>query len=96
MSLTKQTIAEKISEKFDLPPKQTKETIETLLEVMKSTLASGEDIMISGFGKFKVHDKASRKGRNPATGKAMTLKKRKVVSFTCSEGLKDQINGAKS
>ena len=96
MSLTKQTIVESISKKFDLQPAQAKDTVETLLEIMKSTLASGEDVMISGFGKFEVKEKPSRKGRNPATGKAMVLKKRKVVSFKCCGGLKDEINGTKS
>ena len=48
--------------------------------------------MISGFGKFLVNEKAPRKGRNPATGKEMILKKRKVVTFGCSGGLRDEIN----
>ena len=68
MALTKQTIIEKISEKNNQSPSDAKDTIETLLEVMKSTLVSGEDIMISGFGKFQVNEKSPRKGRNPATG----------------------------
>ena len=92
MTCTKTTIIEKISEKKDLSPSEAKDTLETLLEIMKSTLASGEDIMISGFGKFLVNEKAPRKGRNPATGKEMILKKRKVVTFGCSGGLRDEIN----
>jgi integration host factor subunit alpha len=92
LTCTKTTIIEKISEKKDLSPSEAKDTLETLLEIMKSTLASGEDIMISGFGKFLVNEKAPRKGRNPATGKEMILKKRKVVTFGCSGGLRDEIN----
>ena len=83
---------EKISEEIEQTPSQSKDTIESLLEIIKSTLASGEDIMISGFGKFQVNEKAPRKGRNPATGKEMMLKKRKVVVFKCSGGLRDRIN----
>jgi integration host factor subunit alpha len=60
---------------------------------MKSKLVSGEDLMISGFGKFQVNDKAPRKGRNPATGETMTLDKRRVVTFKNSGKLRDQING---
>jgi integration host factor subunit alpha len=90
---TKQTIIEKISTKNNQTPFQAKETLESLLEIMKSTLASGEDIMISGFGKFQVNEKAPRKGRNPATGKAMILKERRIVTFRCSGGLRDNING---
>ncbi|MBT3806157.1 MAG: integration host factor subunit alpha [Desulfobacula sp.] len=92
MALTKQTIIEKISENNNQTPSQAKDTIETLLEIMKSTLASGEDIMISGFGKFQVNEKAPRKGRNPATGETMVLEKRRIVMFRCSGKLRDQIN----
>ncbi|MDA3918702.1 MAG: integration host factor subunit alpha [Deltaproteobacteria bacterium] len=82
MSCTKTTIAEKISEKNNLSPSQAKDILEALLETMKSTLESGEDVMISGFGKFQVNEKAPRKGRNPATGGTMMLDKRRVVIFT--------------
>ncbi len=67
--------------------------METLLEIMKSTLASGEDIMITGFGKFQVNEKAPRKGRNPATGKEMMLTGRKTVTFKTAGMLRDQLNG---
>ncbi len=90
---TKQTIINKISEKNNQTPFQAKDTVETLLEIMKSTLASGEDIMISGFGKFQVNEKAPRKGRNPATGKDMILKERRIVTFKCSGGLRNRVNG---
>ena len=89
---TKQTIIEKISTKNDQTPSQAKDTLETLLEIMKSTLASGEDIMVSGFGKFQVNEKAPRKGRNPATGKEMMLKERRIVTFKCSGKLREKLN----
>ncbi len=92
MTCTKTTIIEKISDKHNQTPSQAKDTLETLLEIMKSTLASGEDVMISGFGKFQVNEKAPRKGRNPATGEDMMLKGRKTVTFKCSGGLRDRIN----
>ena len=72
-------------------PSQAKDTLETLLEIMKSALASGEDIMISGFGKFQVNEKAPRRGRNPATGKDMMLKERRIVTFKCSGGLRKKL-----
>ena len=90
---TKKTIIEKISTQNNQTPSQAKDTLETLLEIMKSTLASGEDIMISGFGKFQVNEKAPRKGRNPATGKSMMLKERRTVTFKCCGGLRDRVNG---
>ncbi len=92
MTCTKTTIIEKISEKVDQPPSEAKDTVETLLDIIKSTLASGEDVMISGFGKFQVNEKAPRKGRNPATGEDMLLDKRRIVTFKCAGTLKKRIN----
>ena len=95
MAVTKITIIEKISEKNNLSPSEAKDALETLLEIMKSTLASGEDIMISGFGKFQVNEKSPRKGRNPATGGTMVLNKRRIVTFKCAGVLRDKVNWAK-
>jgi len=92
LALTRTTIIQKISTKNNQSPSQAKDTLETLLEIMKETLASGEDIMISGFGKFCVNEKAPRKGRNPATGRSMILKKRRIVTFKCSGGLRAKLN----
>lgn len=92
MALTKQNIVELVAEKLDLNPFQAKNIIEELLEIMKSTLAAEEDIMISGFGKFQMNKKAPRKGRNPATSEEMILDGRKVVVFKCSGKLRDKIN----
>jgi len=60
---------------------------------MKRSLESGEDVMISGFGKFCVKEKKERRGRNPSTGEDMVLEPRKVVTFKCSGNLRDRING---
>lgn len=92
MALTKIEIIERVSEGLDISGSEAKDTVEELLEIMKSTLASGEDLMISGFGKFQVTEKAPRKGRNPASGKEMMLEGRRVVTFKCSGKLRDQIN----
>jgi integration host factor subunit alpha len=92
MALTKSNLFETISERLDLSPNESKSVLEDLLEAMKSTLASGEDLMISGFGRFQVNEKAPRKGRNPATGEEMILKKRRVVNFKSSGKLRDLIN----
>jgi integration host factor subunit alpha len=70
------------------------ETVETLLEIIKSTLESGEDVMISNFGKFCVKEKWERRGRNPATSEEMLLPARRVVTFRCSGKLRDKINRA--
>lgn len=93
MTCNKTTITEKISEKNNLSPSDAKASLEALLEIIKSSLSSGEDVMITGFGKFQVQNKSTRKGRNPATGKPMTLDKRRVVTFRCAGGLRERING---
>ena len=92
MTLTKIQITEAIAEQNGFTKKQSTETVETILELIKSTLASGEDVLISGFGKFSVKDKRERKGRNPATGEDMILAPRRVVTFKCSGKLRDKIN----
>jgi integration host factor subunit alpha len=75
------------------PKNQSVEIVESLLELMKSTLESGEDVLVSGFGKFCVNDKKERKGRNPATGEDAILRARRVVTFKCSGKLRDRVNG---
>ena len=90
MSVTKADIVQSIMDQIGFTKNQSSEVIETLLEVIKRTLASGEDVLVSGFGKFCVNEKAQRKGRNPATGDAMMLKPRKVVTFKCSGKLKTE------
>ncbi|MCJ7616810.1 MAG: integration host factor subunit alpha [Desulfobacterales bacterium] len=92
MTLTKANIVEKICVKNGFSRNQSVETLETLLEIIKRTLESGEDVLLSGFGKFCVRLKKERKGRNPATGEDMMLKPRKVATFRCSSKLRDQIN----
>ena len=95
MTLTKADLTEAIqSNNNGLTLKQSTSLVETLMEIMKDTLASGEDILMSGFGKFCVKEKAERKGRNPATGEDQMLPARKVVTFNCSGKLRKKINGA--
>jgi len=102
MTLTKVQIVESIHNQIGLPknkstdglPKnKSTEIIETLIEIIKRTLASGEEVLISNFGKFCIKEKRERKGRNPATGDDLMLEPRKVVTFRCSGKLRDRVNG---
>jgi integration host factor subunit alpha len=93
MTLTKAQIVESVQNQTGLPKNKSSEIVETLLEIIKRTLASDEDVLVSGFGKFCVNEKTERKGRNPATGEDMMLAPRKVVTFKCSGKLRDRING---
>ena len=92
MTTTKDEIVKSLAKENGFQKKRTVEIVENLLELIKSSLASGEDVLISGFGKFCVNEKRQRKGRNPATGEDMMLAARRVVTFKCSGQLRDKIN----
>jgi integration host factor subunit alpha len=93
MTLTKANIVEAVAEQTGFTNKRSFEIVETLLKMIKSALESGEDVLISGFGKFCVKEKRLRRGRNPATGEDMMLVPRKVITFRCSKLLREKING---
>ena len=94
MTLTKVNIINKV---YATNPKLTKiqarEAVETILRIIKSSLEDGEDVLLSGFGKFNVNGKSARKGRNPKTGESMILDARKVVTFKPSGLLREKVNG---
>ena len=92
MTLTKSDIMGSVQNQLGLPHKQSSDLVESLLETIKKTLESGDDVMISGFGKFRVKEKAKRRGRNPATDEEMMLAPRKVVTFKCSGMLRERVN----
>jgi len=94
-TLTKSEIVASIQKanRFAFTTGKAKETVEILIEIIKRTLASGENVLVSGFGKFCVQSKRERRGRNPATGDALMLAPRKVVTFKCSGRLRGRING---
>ena len=94
MALTKADIIESVHQQLGFPKKQSNEVVEQLIETIKSTLASGEDVLVSGFGKFCVNEKRERRGRNPATGEEMMLRPRRVVTFKCSGKLRRRVNGS--
>jgi integration host factor subunit alpha len=92
MTLTKADIKDSICNTTDLKRIEASSVIETLLEIIESTLESGEDILISGFGKFCVKKKKQRRGRNPHTADELTLGARRVVTFKCAGVLKHKLN----
>ena len=92
MALTKNVIVEQIQNGLGFPKNQSIEIVESLIELIKSTLASGDDVLVSGFGKFCVREKAERKGRNPATDEDLMLPARRVVTFKWSGKLRDKVN----
>ena len=92
MALTKENIIDDVFEQTQLSKSRSREVVERLLEIMKATLGTGEDILISGFGKFMVKQKSARRGRNPQTRADLQLRARKVVVFKTSGVLRKRIN----
>ena len=92
MALTKETIINSIYNQVGLSKSQSRIVVERLLEIIKETLKSGENILISGFGKFEVKEKSARRGRNPQTTEDLQLRARRVVVFKTSGVLRNSIN----
>ena len=92
MALTKAHIVEMIAEQNGFSKNKNVEIVENLIEIIKGTLEAGDDVLVSGFGKFCVKSKGSRRGRNPATGSDLMLSARKVVTFKCSGKFRDKLN----
>jgi len=90
--MTKADFFKKVQEGIGLSKKESAEMVESVFSIMKSTLESGENLKISGFGSFIVKQKANRRGRNPQTGETLTIEARRILTFKPSAILKDQIN----
>ena len=95
MTLTRKELAEKICENLCCSKTESCEMVERIISILKETLCSGEDILISGFGKFSIKSKKERLGRNPATGTGMVIPARKVVTFKGAARLKERVTGRK-
>ena len=93
MTLAKEDLIQTLYDQAGFSKQTARITAETVFELVKEALESGDDVLISGFGKFSVKKKAPRKGRNPATGENLPLGARTVVTFRCSARMRDRING---
>ena len=92
MTLTKADLVQSVYQKHNLTKAEAAEAVEAFLQIAKECLVTGEDLLISGFGKFNVKKKKSRRGRNPQTGDDLILDARQVVTFKPSGLLRDRIN----
>jgi integration host factor subunit alpha len=92
MALTKEKIVDSVYNQVGLSKNQSRRVVESLLEIAKQTLVKGENLLVSGFGKFIVKDKAARRGRNPQTKEDLQLRARRVVVFRTSGVLRRKIN----
>ena len=87
--MTKTDIITLISDQFDMTRKEADSILESALEIIKEELSKGQEVMISGFGKWYVLTKKLRRGRNPHTGEPLMISGRKVVTFKTSIKLRD-------
>jgi len=92
-TLTKARIVQAVVDTNGYTHKKAFETVEIILELIKSSLENGEDVLISNFGKFCVKEKSERKGRNPSTGEDLMLAPRKVITFWSSRKLREKLDG---
>ena len=75
--------------------KKAKSLVNSLIEIMKTRLEKGDNIHISGFGRFEVVFKWARKGRNPKTGQKIFINSKRTVKFRSFKKLKERVNGIK-
>ena len=92
MTLTKAEIVKNLHAHTGFSKERCTELVESVFELMKGELENGNDMLISGFGKWSVKGKNPRKGRNPQTGDELMLDSRSVVTFKCSRKLKESVN----
>ncbi|HIH36368.1 MAG TPA: integration host factor subunit alpha [Methanocellales archaeon] len=92
MPLTKKELIDMVYTQMDIPKRESASIVESVFKIIKDELIKGNDVTISGFGKWSVKKKAARNGRNPQTGEKMTIDARKVVTFRSSEKLRSQIH----
>jgi nucleoid DNA-binding protein len=89
--MKKKELIERIAEKADVPKSEAHKHFEAFEEVVTETLKAGEEVQITGFGKFSVRERRAREGRNPQTGQKMKIAAQKVPSFSAGNALKEAI-----
>ena len=94
-TITKIDIIEYLSDKYQLSKHDTKNVVENFLEEIRSSLESGHDVKLSGFGNFELRDKSSRPGRNPKTGEVVPVSARRVVTFKPGQKLRARVEKTK-
>ena len=93
MTVTKAHLIDTIYNYVGFSRSKSIDVVESVLEIIKSSLENSEDVLISGFGKFCIKNKNKRRGRNPATGDDLILSERRVITFKCSPTLRNKVNG---
>ena len=92
MAVTKETLTLLLQDRFGISRQESRQLVERFFKIMKDTLTQGEDLLVSGFGKFSVRQKKARRGRNPQTKENLTIHARKVVVFKASGVLRQRLS----
>lgn len=90
-TLTKADLAKHLDEEIGLTNREAKEIVELFFQEISNALINGQQVKISGFGNFTLHDKKERPGRNPRTGKEVPISARRVVTFHSGQKLKARV-----
>lgn len=93
--MTKAELLQKVSKRTSLSQAQTSKVLDATINEIKGLLAKGGSISFTGFGSFSTSKRAKRKGRNPQTGKEMTIPASRVARFRAGKSLKDAVKGKK-
>jgi len=88
----KKDLTNAVAEATGNTKKASKEVINVIMEVIKESLAKGEDVKLVNFGSFKVVARKARKGRNPRTGESIDIPAKNVVRFKAGKGLAEAVN----
>jgi integration host factor subunit alpha len=91
MALTKAEMAERLFEDLGLNKREAKELVEAFFEEIRTSLETGQQVKLSGFGNFDLRDKNQRPGRNPKTGEEIPITARRVVTFRPGQKLKARV-----
>jgi integration host factor subunit alpha len=91
MALTKASMAESLFNELGLNKREARELVDSFFEDLRSALAAGEQVKLSGFGNFDLRDKNERPGRNPKTGEEIPISARRVVTFRPGQKLKARV-----
>ena len=94
--MNRSELAKAFAERIEATPRQAREHIDALVDLITETVSRGEDVAISGFAKFRRVDRAARIGRNPATGEPVKIKAKRVAKITPLKAFKDSVISGKA
>ncbi len=94
--MRKQELVRRVAGETGQTESQATTAVNAVFAAIEETLANGDEVNISGFGSFKVVERASREGRNPQTGAPMTIAARKSPTFSPGTQLKRSVNGGEA